>query len=471
MNQPRPLDVFGDPGHPDTICGIATPLGRGGIGIIRLSGPRAMPLAEKVFHGKHASLSGLSHRVLYGNFCDPGSDIALDEILLTPFKQPNSYTGEDVVEFSFHGSPTILRRALEILIAGGARLAQPGEFTFRAFYHGRIDLTQAEAVADLVDAKSEQSAQAAFQQLQGTLKNRIQTLRADLIEGLGWLEMSADFVEEDLEFKKVEEIGERINSIAQQISVLSKAYQRSRIVRDGLVITIIGAPNAGKSSLFNYLLARERSIVTSTPGTTRDTIDEFVNLGGYPVRFVDTAGIRKTAETVETIGIDRTINQLSESDLIFWVVDGSVGLTEDDYETHQLIADRPAIALINKADIATGQQIDHCRRSVDLADVIVISAATGKGIDQLIDWLTTNHLNFATDRRIAPFLINQRHLIALEAAREHLALADRALVKKESYEFVAFDLRKAAECLGEITGETTPDDILSQIFANFCIGK
>lgn len=471
MSPPGSLDLFGDPRHPDTICGIATPLGQGGIGIIRASGPDALIIADRVFHGKHRPTETASHRILHGKFVDPAGADEIDEVLLSVFRGPNSYTGEDIAEFNFHGSPTILSRALSVLTAQGLRLAGPGEFTFRAFCNGRLDLTQAEAVAELVGAKSEKSADAAYRQLNGSLKELIGQLRTGLIEALAWLEMSADFVEEDLEFKKVGEISEKFDSILGQITVLKQSYQRSRIIRDGLMVTIVGAPNVGKSSIFNRLLARERSIVTTVPGTTRDTIDEYVILAGYPVRFIDTAGIRRTEDAVETIGIDRSIGHLEDSDLVFWVLDGSVGFTDADTDIQEIISERPMVVLINKSDIASAEEISQCHGAVKATDKFIVSATTGKGVEEITNWLINNYLELSTDRPEYPFIINQRHLAALGRAEEHLQRAQKALARGESHEFAAFDARKAADFLGEITGETTPDDVLNKIFADFCIGK
>lgn len=471
MNPPPPLELFGDPHHPDTICGIATPLGQGGLGIIRVSGPEALTIADRVFHGKHPPTKTASHRILHGRFADPAVGDEIDEVLLSIFRAPNSYTGEDVTEFSFHGSPAVLSRALSVLTSQGLRIAGPGEFTFRAFCNGRIDLTQAEAVAELVGAKSEKSAEAAYRQLNGSLKELIGQLRAKIIEALAWLEMSSDFVEEDIEFKKAEEITHEFSAILEHLATLKQAYQRSRIVRDGLTVTIIGAPNVGKSSIFNRLLARERSIVTTMPGTTRDAIDEYIILAGYPVRLVDTAGIRRTEDVVETIGIDRTIGHLEDSDLVFWVLDGSAGFTAADADIQETIGKRPLLVLINKADIGASEKISQCSSAIKSNESLVVSATTGKGLEELTNWLINNYLRLSSDRPEYPFIINCRHVAALGPAEEHLHLAQQALARRESYEFAAFDARKAADYLGEITGETTPDDVLNKIFADFCIGK
>jgi tRNA modification GTPase len=471
MSPSEHLDSFGDPQNPDTICGLATPLGQGGLGVIRVSGPETFAVADQVFHGKHTPSETPTHRILFGRFADPATGNDLDEIVLSIFRRPNSYTGEDVVELSFHGSPAVLSSALDVLTRTGCRLARPGEFTFRAFSNGRIDLTQAEAVVELVNAKSEKSARAAYCQLQGSLKDLIGRLRSDVIEGLAWLEMSSDFVEEDLDFKKVEEIGAKLDLILEQVDSLANAYQRSRIVRDGLIVAIVGAPNAGKSSLFNKLLARERSIVTDIPGTTRDTINEYLILGGYPVCLIDTAGIRRAKDAVEVIGIDRTVRHLEDADLVFWVLDGMVGYSENDRDIRRMIGDRPAVALINKEDLVSDTQLAECGKSIDLQDTFSVSAVTGQGIEPVIQWLIENYLSFKTDQQTHPFIINRRHLDSLDKAKEHLELAKRAIARHESHEFAAFDVRKAADYLGEITGETTPDDVLNKIFADFCIGK
>ena len=471
MNPSALLDSFGDPRRPDTICAIATPPGLGGIGIIRLSGPEALSIADRMFHGKHLPSQTPSHRILFGRFRDPETGVEIDEVVLSVFRSPNSYTGEDIVELSFHGSPAILGSALGLLAGHGARIAQPGEFTFRAFCNGRIDLTQAESVAELVAAKSEKAAAAAYRQLQGSLKDLIGKLRTELIEALAWLEMSSDFVEEDIEFKRVEEIGGKLDGMLELITSLERAYDRARIIRDGLIVAIVGAPNTGKSSLFNRLLARERAIVTAIPGTTRDSIREYINLAGYPVCLVDTAGIRQTEDVVETIGIDRTVRQLEDSDLVFWVLDGAVGFTEDDRRIQMLLADHLVVALVNKSDIGTQETLGQCRKSVEMARCFVISAASGDGVDSLIQWIIANYLSLGTDRQLYPFLLNQRHLVALETAKKHVQLAREAINQHESHEFAAFDVRKAADFLGEITGETTPDDVLGKIFADFCVGK
>jgi tRNA modification GTPase len=237
------------------------------------------------------------------------------------------------------------------------------------------------------------------------------------------------------------------------------------------MVTIVGAPNVGKSSIFNRLLARERSIVTTVPGTTRDTIDEYVVLAGYPVRFIDTAGIRRTEDAVETIGIDRTIGHLEDSDLVFWVLDGSVGFTDADANIQEIISERPMVVLINKSDIAAAEKISHCHGAVKATDRFIVSATTGEGIKEITNWLVNNYLELSTDRLEYPFIINQRHLAALGRTEEYLHRAQKALARGESHEFAAFDARKAADFLGEITGETTPDDVLNKIFADFCIGK
>ncbi len=471
MPPQRLLDSYRDPQAPDTICGIATPLGQGGIGVIRLSGPETFALADQMFHGKHSPSETESHRILHGHFKNPETGEKVDEILLSIFRQPNSYTGDDVVEFSFHGSPAVLSTALQTLIDYGARLAAPGEFTFRAFYNGRIDLTQAEGVAALVGAQSEKAAQAAYRQVNGSLRDTIAQLRSDLTEAMAWLEMSTDFIEEDIEFKKVEEITERLTSIENQLTDLQAYYQRSRVMREGFRVTIIGAPNVGKSSIFNRLVARERSIVTEIAGTTRDAIDDAALIDGYPVRFIDTAGIRQTEDLVETIGIDHTVRHLEDSDLLLWIIDATVGFTNEDQRVSEKLMDRPCVVAINKIDIADTEYRENLVERFQDMKVVRCSAATGQGLNRLTRVLGEAFRESVGGSETYPFLINQRHRDALRAAGEHLALAKKAIEAGESHEFAAFDLRKAANFLGEITGETTPDDVLHKIFADFCIGK
>jgi len=448
----------------DTIVAIATPPGRGGIGVIRISGPDAAALANKLIgrdhplKPRHATFATLS----IGARHQPKGD----HVVLTYFVAPASYTGEDVVEISAHGSPVVLGAILRAAIAGGARLAEPGEFTLRAFLNQKIDLVQAEAVADLIDAVTPLQARAAFDQLEGTLTTAIAAIEHDLFDIVAKLEASLDFPEEGYHFMAPKEAGAGITGVIARIDALLAHAQRGRLVREGAAVAIVGSPNVGKSSLFNVLLNANRAIVTAIPGTTRDLLTEQADLGGLSLSLIDTAGVRDTSDVVEREGVARAKAAATVADLTIVLLDRSRPLSTDDYELLGVTAARPRVVVWNKIDLPPSLPLEP----LDPVEAVAISATTGAGIDRLIAAIG-KALGTGEALRDRPQVTNVRHTTLLERAKESLARAAAALESEVSEEFPLLDLQEAGAALQEITGKRTTDDLLRNIFERFCIGK
>ena len=458
----------------DTIAAISSPPGRGGIGIVRLSGPQAAPIAAQLvslrqpLEHARARLAGVLDEQ------DAGGE-QIDNAVVTFFAAPNSYTAEDLVEIAAHGSPVVLglllRRALEL----GARLAEPGEFTQRAFLAGKIDLTQAEAVRDLIEAQTLTQARQAASQMGGALSRRVAPVKQSLIELIALLEAGIDFAEDDVDVAPQAEIGRRIAALIPPLVALEASFARGRIVHDGLTLAIVGRPNAGKSSLFNRLVERDRAIVTASPGTTRDLVTERISLGGIPLELVDTAGLREAFEEAEQIGIARTREALADAGLVLVVLDATQLLNEEERELLAAVADRPALIAINKSDLAnedaqTGViQLDRSTAEAMSIPALSTSALTGKGIADLRERI----LALATGGAAAEpgLLTSLRHQQAIAAARSALSDADRANTAGIPHEMILLDLYRALSALDSLTGQTTSDDILNLIFSTFCIGK
>ena len=455
----------------DTIVAIATPPGRGGIGVVRLSGPSAMEIAcalsgRNTLEARRATLAKLV-----------GADAApVDRAIVTAFPAPHSYTGEDVVELSAHGSPAVLEASLGAASARGARLARPGEFTLRAYLHGRMDLVQAEAVAELIDAVTPLQASVAFDQLDGTLTSRLRELDEVLLEVIARLEASLDFPDEGYHFLAPNEASAAIAGVIQRIDALLAQAERGRLVREGAAVAIVGAPNVGKSSLFNVLLNANRAIVTAIPGTTRDLVTEQADIGGLSLSLIDTAGVRETADVVEQEGVQRARAAVTVADLTIVMLDRSRPLTNDDRELLGVTAARPRVVVWNKIDLPPSQPLEP----LDPVEAVAISATTGAGIDRLIaaigSTLGTRSSTVASARvdeslRDRPQITNVRHAALLERARESLTRAAAALESEVSEEFPLLDLQEAGAALQEITGRKTTDDLLGHIFERFCIGK
>jgi tRNA modification GTPase len=455
----------------DTIVAIATPPGRGGIGVVRLSGTDALAIALPMLRLKHEPEAG---RAIFGELIEPSPVLTerssadrIDEVVVTYFAKPHSYTTDDVVEISAHGSPTVLRHIVELALARGARLAEPGEFTMRAFLNGRIDLTQAEAVRDLIDSQTLYQAKVAAQQLEGALSRRLQPIKQKLIELIAVLEAGIDFAEDDVSVLPPEQIVQRVTTISGPLEELAATFAYGKIVHEGLTLAIVGRPNVGKSSLFNQLVERERAIVTATPGTTRDLIGETVAIGGIPVRLVDTAGIRRALDEAESIGIRKSMEAIADADLVLVVLDSSQPVTEEDTELLGQGAKRPAIVVENKVDISSSQS---SVLSLQLPRVRT-SAITGEGIGELRNEIL-RHIGGETGVQAETgFVTSLRHQSLIREAITALDAAQVAVGGKIPHEMILLDLYNALRQLDEITGATATDDILNLIFSTFCIGK
>jgi tRNA modification GTPase len=441
----------------DTIVAIATPPGRGGIGVIRISGPDAAAIAIQLI-GRDQPLK--PRHATFARRAD-------DHVVVTLFEAPHSYTGEHVVEIAGHGSPVVLNSIVRAAIDAGARLAEPGEFTLRAFLNQKIDLVQAEAVADLIEAVTPLQARAAFDQLEGTLTQTIGEVERELFDVIAKLEASLDFPDEGYHFVAPKEARASLTVIIGRIGALLAHAARGRLIREGAQVAIVGAPNVGKSSLFNALLNANRAIVTAVPGTTRDLLTERADLSGLPLSLIDTAGVRETADIVEQEGVARSRNTLRVADLVIVMLDRSRSLAEEDRDVLASTANQRRVIVLNKSDLpaaAMGADIKPPEAAIE------ISATTGAGIDRLIDALAAT-LNASAPLRDQPQITNTRHIVLLDKARAAIVRATTALDGEVPEEFPLLDLQEAAHALQEITGQRTSDDLLHHIFARFCIGK
>ncbi|HEY6969114.1 MAG TPA: tRNA uridine-5-carboxymethylaminomethyl(34) synthesis GTPase MnmE [Candidatus Angelobacter sp.] len=447
----------------DTIVAIATPPGRGGIGVVRLSGADSRRIAGSMLRLKHELEPG---RALFAELIEPETGERIDEAVVTYFARPHSYTTDDVVEISAHGSPVVLRHVVEVAIARGARLAEPGEFTMRAFLNGRLDLTQAEAVRDLIESQTLYQAKVAAQQLEGALSRRLQPIKKNLVDLIAVMEAGIDFAEDDVSVLPTTEIARRITEIAGPLEKLKTSFAYGKVVHEGFTLAIVGRPNVGKSSVFNRLVERERAIVTATPGTTRDLVTETVALGGIPVKLVDTAGIRHSTEEAESIGIRKSYEALAEADLVVVVLDSSAGVSGEDRELLESAKNRRAVVAANKTDLAARPMMQP-----DGFKVVPTSALTGEGIEQLRAEILAALSPDSGAEQETGFLTNIRHQRLVEESLMSLAAAGKAAQTRIPHEMIMIDLYGALRPLDAITGETTADDILNLIFSSFCIGK
>ncbi|MBI4654615.1 MAG: tRNA uridine-5-carboxymethylaminomethyl(34) synthesis GTPase MnmE [Nitrospirae bacterium] len=481
----------------DTIAAISTSLGYSGIGIVRLSGPDAISIVDKIFSSpKKKSLKQIpSHRIIYGHILNHLSKEVVDEVLVSVMRAPHTYTREDVVEINCHGGHVPLRRVLELVLENGARLAGPGEFTQRAFLNGRIDLTQAEAVLDTINAMTEQSQKVAMEQLSGSLSKRMEDLRDRLIELTAFVEAYIDFPEEDIELPSSEEMTKKALEMRNALRELVDSSRHGRILREGLKTAIIGRPNVGKSSLLNVLLEQDRAIVTEVPGTTRDVIEECLNINGFPVRIMDTAGIREARDIVEREGVERSLRAMQGADLILLVLDGSDDLHGTDRELIKSANSKNAILVVNKIDLPqkiTNENLIPQNPPLPLLTksplspplskggeggfnaIVKISALKGTGLDELREKISDMILKFSSaggEASYSGLVTNIRHVKALEKALAHMNSLMDGINKGLSPELLSLELRDALDAIGEILGITTPEDILNKIFNDFCIGK
>lgn len=456
------------PNPTDTIVALATPLGRSAIALLRLSGARALPLLREFVPSDQ---DWIPRRVYLGSFKSSQGEL-LDQVVVCWFQEPHSYTGEDLCEISCHGSLAIVEALLEELLSAGARLAEPGEFTLRAFLNGKIDLLQAEAVRDLVESNTRYQAQLAAQQLEGRLSSHLGPLRQELIRICSHLETSLEFVEDEVTPDTREELCQALKGVEEELRELARSFQFGRLVREGVQIAICGRPNVGKSSVFNALLRDERVIVTPRPGTTRDAVGEVCEIGGFQARLVDTAGIRESQDEIERLGVERSRREIERSDLLLWVLDGSECWGWEDEEVWRAIADRPAVVAYNKADLSPRlvlppEVLERSRPGT------WISAREGRGLEELRERLAERiggDWESYLDRE-GGLLTNLRQKKCVESCAAWLEKAGRQYGEGVSEEFVLYDLQKALDSLGELTGEITLDELLENIFSSFCIGK
>ena len=453
----------------DTIAAIATPLQPSGIGVIRISGNQAVYMVGRLFKGGTEKLEKTeSNKLVHGWIHD--NEKFIDRVLVIIMRSPRSYTTEDVVEIQCHGSPLIMRSILDLLLRQGARLADSGEFTQRAFLHGRIDLTQAEAVLDLVHASSELGSELAVQQLQGKLYIEIEEVKKQVLATASLVEASIEFPEEDVEFVQRDECLQQIKQACADLKKMLVHANQGLRVREGFSVALIGRPNVGKSSLFNRLLQDQRAIVTTVPGTTRDYIEELKQIKGIAFRLTDTAGIRNTKDLIESEGIRQTQNVLSKSDLVLLILDGGEKLNEEDLELIRDIEKNRTIIIINKIDLLSGREPGWLKE-ISRMEPVLVSAKTGEGCDELESRLYDRATLDGLPHKDEIWITNRRQQQAAQRALASLLQAGKGLEVFKGEEFVAVDLRSCLNALGDVVGQTTPDDLLGQIFSEFCIGK
>lgn len=455
----------------DTIAAIATPPGEAGIAVIRISGPEAIAVVDRLYQGKNRLKDVDSHTIHYGYIVDPSSGERLDEVLVTVMKAPRTYTREDVVEVNCHGGLVVVKRVLQALLNHGARLAEPGEFTKRAFLNGRLDLSQAEAVMDLIRSKTDRARQIALRQVEGRLSKRIGELRQILIETLAHIEVTIDYPEHDVEEVTQALLREKCKQVQAGIDDLLKYAEEGKILREGVKTAIIGLPNVGKSSLLNALVRENRAIVTDIPGTTRDVIEEYVNIRGIPLQLIDTAGIRQTEDEVERIGVERSRQALAEADLILFVLNQAEPLRDDEVALLEQVKEMNVILVINKADLEPVLDIDEVRKRYPHLPLVHISVKEERGLDQLEEKIVDQVFSGQMDGDDLTYVSNSRHIALLHEARQALEEALKAIEQGWPVDMVQIDIQRAWERLGEIVGDTVSEALIDQLFAQFCLGK
>ena len=458
----------------ETIIALATPSGAGAIAVIRLSGPKAIEMAASHFKsvtGKDLSKQK-THTIHLGHIID--NNRVIDEVLVSIFKNPNSYTGEDVIEISCHGSLYIQQEIMQLFLKSGCRMANAGEFTLRAFLNGKLDLSQAEAVADLIASENEASHQIAMQQMRGGFSNEIAKLREELLNFASLIELELDFSEEDVEFADRSQFKSLLERIEQVLKRLIDSFAVGNVIKNGIPVAIVGEPNVGKSTLLNALLNEERAIVSEIAGTTRDTVEDEITIGGMGFRFIDTAGIRETKDVVESIGIKKTFEKIEQAQVVIYLFDGSTAKSKLDDVAIELAKIRnkypqkPLITIANKIDVLTDTDLANINKTIP--DVLLLSAKTGFGVEQLTNKLLTM-INSGALRNNETIVTNTRHYDALLKALEEILKVKHGLESGLSGDLMAIDIRQALYYFGEITGQVSNDELLGNIFANFCIGK
>ncbi|WP_204120638.1 MULTISPECIES: tRNA uridine-5-carboxymethylaminomethyl(34) synthesis GTPase MnmE [Levilactobacillus] len=456
----------------DTIAAISTPPGEGGISIIRLSGEEVFAVASKLFKGADLTQVG-SHTIHYGHIMDPETNEEVDEVMVTVMRAPKTYTKEDIIEINCHGGIVATNRILQLCLSYGARLAEPGEYTKRAFLNGRIDLTQAESVMDLIRAKTDKSMKVALDQLDGDLSKLIRNLRQDILDALAQVEVNIDYPEyDDVETMTTRMLLEKAQEVQKQIKVLLSTAKQGKVLREGLATAIVGRPNVGKSSLLNHLLHEDKAIVTDVAGTTRDVIEEYVNVKGVPLKLIDTAGIRDTQDKVEKIGVERSRKAINTADLVMLVLNASEPLTAEDRELLTATADTQRILILNKTDLPKQLDMTAVKAAAGDSPIIETSILQSTGMDQLES--TIAHLFFdegIESSQNTVMVTNARHIGLLHQANDALDDVQHGIAAGMPVDLVQIDMTRAWDLLGEITGDSYQDELLDQLFSQFCLGK
>ena len=455
----------------DTIAAISTPPGEGAISIVRMSGEEAVSIAQKVFSGKDLT-QAKSHTINYGHIVDPKTHEEIDEVMVSLMLAPKTFTREDVVEINCHGGIVATNRILQLLLVNGARLAEPGEFTKRAFLHGRIDLTQAESVMDLIRAKTDRSMKIALNQLDGNLSHLIDSLRKDILDVLAQVEVNIDYPEyDDVEEMTTKLLKEKAIEIKQRIEQLLKTASQGKIMREGLATALVGRPNVGKSSLLNHLLHEDKAIVTDVAGTTRDVIEEYVNVSGVPLKLSDTAGIRETDDKVEKIGVERSKKAIEQSDLVLLVLNAAESLTKEDLELIRLTNDKKRIIILNKTDLEEKLDRKELAEISENAPVYATSILKNEGVEALEEAISKLFFNGIENSQSTVMVTNARHVALLKKAQNSLDSVLEGISSGMPVDLVQIDMTEAWNLLGEITGESYEDELLDQLFSQFCLGK
>ncbi|HDI1091223.1 TPA: tRNA uridine-5-carboxymethylaminomethyl(34) synthesis GTPase MnmE [Staphylococcus aureus] len=456
----------------DTITSISTPMGEGAIGIVRLSGPQAVEIADKLYKGKHLLNDVPSHTINYGHIIDPESKEVIEEVMVSVLRAPKTFTREDIIEINCHGGILTINRVLELTITYGARMAEPGEFTKRAFLNGRIDLSQAEAVMDFIRSKTDRASKVAMNQIEGRLSDLIKKQRQSILEILAQVEVNIDYPEyDDVEDATTEFLLEQSKEIKQEINRLLDTGAQGKIMREGLSTVIVGKPNVGKSSMLNNLIQDNKAIVTEVAGTTRDVLEEYVNVRGVPLRLVDTAGIRETEDIVEKIGVERSRKALSQADLILFVLNNNEALTQEDYTLYEVVKNEDVIVIVNKMDLEQNIDINEVKDMIGDTPLIQTSMLKQEGIDELEIQIRDLFFGGEVQNQDMTYVSNSRHISLLKQARQTIQDAIDAAESGVPMDMVQIDLTRTWEILGEIIGETASDELIDQLFSQFCLGK
>ena len=457
----------------ETSAAISTAMGEGGIGIVRMSGPQCFAILEKIFVPKQAqSIEDIAgYTMKYGKIVHPGTTKVIDEVLVSYFKSPKSYTTEDMCEINSHGGIMVLKMVLEACLQAGASLAEPGEFTKRAFLNGRMDLSQAESIIDLIQAKSEKEAQASTQQLEGQLSQKIRGIQGILLDLMADIEASIDYPEYDIEEVTNPEMARKLEDVSQSLNQLEKSFETGKILKEGIKTVIVGRPNAGKSSLLNAILHEERAIVSDIAGTTRDTIEEMITIRGIPLKLIDTAGIRKTEDEIEKIGVERALKLMKEAELVIHIMDGTEALTAEDSTILSQIQDKNAIILLNKMDQGDIGLENEALLQKTKKKIIKISAKLGDGMEEMYQEITKMFQLEQLQSDSEVIITNIRHKNLIHRAEEASEKAKRAIWENMPVDLIAVEIKEILEALGEITGDQVSDDIINEIFHKFCLGK